>query len=154
MNKSPKMYIIKKLLSTANPDMNREIEKIGTLVENRVIPLPMRAIILEKISTGRRPIESANEPNTCVPTTEPTKNIDCPIVDFHAESHTQFNYWRKQLISIRNRIKIIVCVCVSHTSDILHCSCSYSHGPIHKSSDRSTEFYCCNMLRDNWMMSD
>lgn len=80
-----------KLLSTANPDMNRDIEKIGTFVEKSVIPFPIKAIMLEKISTGRRPIESANEPNTCVPTTEPTKNIDCPIVDFHAESQTQFN---------------------------------------------------------------
>lgn len=72
----PKMYIIKKLLSTASPDINRDIENIGTLLEKTVIPFPNKAIIFEKISTGRRPIVSANEPKICVPTTEPTKNID------------------------------------------------------------------------------
>lgn len=87
------MYIIKKLLSTARPDMKRDNEKIGTFVENTVIPLPNRAITLEKISTGSRPNESAIAPNICVPKTDPTKNIDCPIVDFHAESHTQFNWF-------------------------------------------------------------
>lgn len=85
------MYIIKKLLSTAKPDMKRDKEKIGTFVVRTVIPLPMRAITLAKISTGSRPIESAIAPNICVPKTEPTKNIDWPMVDFHAESHTQFN---------------------------------------------------------------
>lgn len=88
---SPKIYIIKKLLSTARPDIKREIENIGTLIEKTVMPLPNSAIIFAKISTGRRPTESASEPNICVPKTEPTKNIDCPIVDFHAESHTQSN---------------------------------------------------------------
>lgn len=70
------MYIIKKLLSTAKPDMKRDNEKIGTFVVRTVIPLPISAITLAKISTGRRPSESANEPNICVPKTEPTKNID------------------------------------------------------------------------------
>lgn len=88
----PKMYIIKKLLSTANPDTKREIEKIGTVDEKTVIPLPINAITLAKIKTGKRPMRSAIAPKNCVPTTEPTKNIDWPIVDFHAESHTQFNY--------------------------------------------------------------
>lgn len=89
--KQPKIYIIKKLLSTARPDMKRDIENIGTFMEKTVMPFPNKAIIFEKISTGSRPIESAIEPKICVPTTEPTKNIDWPIVDFHAESHTQFN---------------------------------------------------------------
>lgn len=72
----PKIYIIKKLLSTASPDIKREIENIGTFAEKTVIPLPNKAIILAKISTGRRPTESAIEPKICVPKTEPTKNID------------------------------------------------------------------------------
>lgn len=70
------MYIIRKLLSTANPDIKREMEKIGTFVENTVIPLPNNAIIFANISTGKRPMLSASVPKTCVPTTEPTKNID------------------------------------------------------------------------------
>lgn len=90
------MYIIKKLLSTARPDMKRDNEKIGTFVVKTVIPLPISAITFEKISTGRRPIESAIPPNICVPKTEPTKNIDWPIVDFHAESHTQFNCFNRK----------------------------------------------------------
>lgn len=92
----PKMYIIKKLLSTAKPDIKRDIEKIGTFVVKTVIPLPTNAITLAKISTGSRPIESANWPNICVPKTEPTKNIDWPIVDFHVESHTQFNCFKRK----------------------------------------------------------
>lgn len=73
---SPKMYIIRKLLSTANPDTNLESENIGTFMEKTVIPFPIRAITLAKISTGNRPILSAKAPNICVPTTDPTKNID------------------------------------------------------------------------------
>lgn len=85
------MYIIRKLLSTAKPDMNRDSEKTGTFVEKTVTPLPIRAITLAKIKTGNRPILSAKAPNIWVPTTEPTKNIDWPIVDFQAASQTQFN---------------------------------------------------------------
>lgn len=73
---SPKIYIIKKLLSTARPEMNRDIENIGTFVAKTVIPLPNNAMIFAKMSTGSRPIESAIAPNICVPKTDPTKNID------------------------------------------------------------------------------
>lgn len=82
---------MRKLLSTASPDTKREMEKIGTFDENTVIPLPISAITFENIKTGKRPLRSAIAPKNCVPTTEPTKNIDWPIVDFHAASHTQFN---------------------------------------------------------------
>lgn len=99
----PRIYIIKKLLSTASPDIKRDIENTGTFMENAVMPFPNKAIILEKISTGSRPIESAIVPNICVPTTEPTKNIDWPIVDFHAESQTQFNYTDEKIPYFRNK---------------------------------------------------
>lgn len=75
------MYIMRKLLSTARPDMKRDNENIGKLVEKTVTPFPMSAITLANINTGNRPKLSAKVPKICVPTTEPTKNMDCPIVD-------------------------------------------------------------------------
>lgn len=102
--KLPKMYIIRKLLSTAKPEMKRDSENMGTFVVNTVIPLPISAIILANIKTGSRPIESAIAPNICVPNTDPTKNIDWPIVDFHAESHTQFNCFNKYFFIKKHEI--------------------------------------------------
>lgn len=80
-----------KLLSTARPDTKRDSEKIGTLVEKTVTPLPIRPMTLAKMSTGKRPMLSARPPKICVPKTDPTKNMDWPMVDFHAESQTQFS---------------------------------------------------------------
>lgn len=95
------MYIIKKLVSTARPDTKRVKQNVGTVLVNMVAPLPSSAIILAKIRTGRRPTLSAMAPNVCVPTTEPMKNIDWPIVDFHASSHTQFSCeWKIKIAAI------------------------------------------------------
>lgn len=126
------------MLSTAKPDMKRDNEKIGTFVVKMVIPLPTSAITLAKISTGRRPIESAIAPNICVPKTEPTKNIDWPIVDFHAESHTQFNCfkWNKRSYFIKDENSMIK-EKNGKKVHLLHCSYSDSRGPAHRTNDHN-----------------
>lgn len=73
---SPRMYIMKKLQSTAKPDIKRVKENIGTVVENTVATFPINPITFENTNTGNRPMLSAKPPNSCVPNTEPTKNID------------------------------------------------------------------------------
>lgn len=76
VNMLPKIYIIKKLLSTAKPDIKRDKENIGTVVENTVAPFPINPITFANTNTGNRPMLSAKAPNSCVPNTDPTKNID------------------------------------------------------------------------------
>lgn len=128
--------------------MKRDIENIGTFVEKTVIPLPIRAITFEKISTGRRPMESAIVPNIVVPTTEPTKNIDWPMVDFHCDSHTQlscldWNNFQDESIPPQND-------CFNmHRCDLLHCSCFDIHDRIHRSIYRTILHRCC-LPRKNW----
>lgn len=78
------MYINVLLLSVAMPAINRHTANIGVVSAKMVKRLPIIAIIFDNISTGKRPILSANMPNVIVPITDPTKNSDWPSVDCHA----------------------------------------------------------------------
>lgn len=121
------MYIMRKLLSTASPERSLEAENRATSVENTVTRFPISAIRLEKTNTGKRPSLSAIAPKNCVPITEPTKNIDWPMVDSHADSQTQFSYENPKS--------------QKHTKYgskyPLHCSCSGSRSPSCRSTDGS-----------------
>lgn len=86
------MYIITKLLSVAKPAMNLQNANATTFVAKTVAPLPIMAIKFDITKTGKRPIRSAQTPKHSDPITDPKKNIDCPSVDFQAESQTQFSY--------------------------------------------------------------
>lgn len=73
---SPIMYIKKKLVSAARPDMNRHTENETIPLANMVEKSPRNPHKFDKISAGRRPIPSDNVPKSNVPITDPIKNND------------------------------------------------------------------------------
>lgn len=72
----PKMYIIVKQLSNANPIKKRHNVKLTKLYENAVATPATNPIKFEPINAGIRPKRSATQPNKSPPTIAPQKNID------------------------------------------------------------------------------
>lgn len=56
------MYIKKKLVSAARPDMNRHNENVTTVLLNMVEKSPRKPHKFDRINAGRRPILSDKQP--------------------------------------------------------------------------------------------
>lgn len=84
----PKMYIIVKQLSNANPTKKRHNVNVQNCVVNAVITPATKPNKLHPHSDGIRPNLSAIQPNSSPPTMAPQKNIDCAIAGNAALLHT------------------------------------------------------------------
>lgn len=91
INILPKMYIIAKQLSNANPKRNRHKANCQKLLANAVSIPAKKAIILAPTRAGIRPCRSAIRPNIKQPTMAPTKKILCDPNDSKMSSHTQLS---------------------------------------------------------------
>lgn len=87
----PKIYIIVKQLSNANPTIKRHTENIQKFVENAVAIPPTKPNKFDMTNEGIRPYRSAIQPNNKPPTIAPQKKIDCAIDGSAELSQTHSN---------------------------------------------------------------
>lgn len=93
----PRIYIIVKQLSNANPTMKRHNVNVTKLFENAVRMPPTKPNRFEPTSAGMRPYRSAIHPKSSPPTMAPQKNTDWAIDGRAALSHTHSNWNRTEV---------------------------------------------------------
>lgn len=91
----PKIYIIVKQLSNANPTKNRHNVNVQNCDVNAVRTPAINPNTLHPHNDGIRPKRSAIHPNNKPPTIAPQKNIDCDIAGNAAFSQTHSCYITK-----------------------------------------------------------
>lgn len=107
----PRIYIIVKQLSNANPTTKRHNVNVTKLFEYPVKTPPTKPKRFEPTSAGMRPYRSATQPNSKPPTIAPQKNTDWAIDGNAAFSQTHSNCKQSELL-IFAWLRLIFSLCV------------------------------------------